>query len=316
MIKSFVLFGLAFLSSSCEAGQLGEPTFLGGRNSLEKVPLTAFLNGAVADYQVGDIWGKTEMARLDQLPPYADKIAQVTARVGGGTGWFVGFFGGKGIMASNHHVCDGGRGCQKGSKVFFPLKNISLTVEDYYGSWTDTDIALFSVTVPSTQVEFFKDNARPFRFERDLTLDLPLMTFGFGVAGNSKRSLMGGFDEDCRVLSEETRFIADPDEFNPGPYKVYSFANGCDVSHGDSGSAMVDRTNGDVVGIIWTGRIPKNKNAQSSDYIRQAQDSKSEFVWKEMSYGAPATEIKKVFQKVLSTTKNQGLKVVLADMLD
>jgi hypothetical protein len=79
---------------------------------------------------------------------------------------------------------------------------------------------------------------------------------------------------------------------------------------------MVDRTNGDVIGIIWTGRIPKNKNAQSSDYIRQAQDSKSEFVWKEMSYGAPATEIKKVFQKVLSTTKNQSLKVVLADMLD
>lgn len=314
MIKSLILCGL-ILSATSEARQF-EPTFLGGRDFLGKVPVTAFLNGAVADYQVGDTWGKKEVSRLDQLPPYADKIAQVTARVGGGTGWFIGFFGGKGIMASNHHVCAGGRGCQKGSKVFFPLKNISLTVEEYFGSWTDTDVALFSVTVPSTQIEFFREHGRPFRFDQDLTQDLPLMTYGFGVAGNPKRSLMGGLDEDCRVLSEETRLIADPDELNPGPYKVYSFANGCDVSHGDSGSAMVDRTSGEVIGIIWTGRIPKNRNAQSSDYIRQAADSKSEFIWKEMSYGAPATEIKKVFQKALNTTKNPVFKVVLTDMLD
>ena len=309
MFKSILIIAFAILPQISMARNF-EPTFLGG-----KKPETA-LKGAVSDYQVGDIWGKHPISQLDQLPPYADKIAQVTARVGGGTGWFLGFFGGKAIMASNHHVCDGGRGCQRGSKVFFPLKNISLTVDAYYGSWTDTDIALFSVTVPSKYIDFFRENASPLQFQRELTLDLPIMTFGFGVASNPNRSLMGGFDEDCRVLSEEIRFLADPDEFNPGPYKVFSFANGCDVSHGDSGSAMVDRTNGEVIGIIWTGRIPKNKNAQSSDYIRQAENGNAEFIWSEMSYGAPAVEIKKVFQKVLTTTKNEELKTVLQDMLD
>src|SRR5690606_7562892 len=93
-----------------------------------------------------------------------------------------------------------------------------------------------------------------------------LLTIGHGVANNEDQKLVANQDDDCIVYSEgnDIRFMADPDDLNPGDYSVWSFANGCDVSHGDSGSAMVDRLTGDIVGIIWTGRIPKDKKVQDS----------------------------------------------------
>ena len=308
MKKSLTTFSI-LLSLSAYSSDF-QPSFLGGRKLGGN-----FLTG-VNDYRVGDTWGKHPIRTLDQAPAFADKIVQATARVGGGTGWFLGYFGGKAIMATNYHVCQGG-GCQKGSTVRFPMSNITLKVDSFYGSWTDTDIALFSVTIPKENESFFRENARPFNFDRNLIANTPLMTFGFGVAGNPGRLLMGGYDDDCRVLSDEVRYIPDPDELNPGPYKVYSFANGCDVSHGDSGSAMVDKTNGEVIGIIWTGRIPKSKEAQKSAEINKAVEvGNQDFIWKEMSYGAPATEIKKVLEKVSRETKNADFKTILSDMLN
>lgn len=285
----------------------------GGSAFLEPLSLTA--TTGVLDYQVGDSWGKTPIKSLNQAPRYADKIVQATARVGGGTGWFLGYFAGKAIMASNHHVCQSGA-CMPGRTVKFPINQVSLKVSDYYGSWTDVDLALFAVTIPENLESQFQNIARPFNFDKRIEENLTLMTFGFGIAGNPRNDLMGGFDEDCRVLSSDIVYMPDPDEYNPGPYKVYSFANGCDVSHGDSGSAMVDSTDGEVIGIIWTGKIPKQTNARSSANIRTAQENNDNaFIWGEMSYGAPAVEIKKVLSKAMATTQSNDLKNVLEAML-
>jgi len=290
---------------------------LGGNGSF-LAPLGLTSISGVIDYQVGDAWGKMPIQKIDQAPRYADKIVQATARVGGGTGWFLGYFAGKAIMASNHHVCASAPACRPGSSVSFPINKIKLKVTDYYGSWTDVDLALFAVEVPANQQDLFQAIARPFNFNKKIEENLSLMTFGFGIAGNPNRVLMGGFDEDCRVLSNEIVYMGDPDEYNPGPYKVYSFANGCDVSHGDSGSAMVDSSDGEVIGIIWTGKIPKSSQARSSSNIRDAQDTKNKgFIWGEMSYGAPAQEIKGVLSKVMNNPATQSeFKKVLENMLD
>src|SRR5690606_34729203 len=98
------------------------------------------------------------------------------------------------------------------------------------------------------------------------------------------QDLVANQDNDCIVYSEtdDVRFMADPDDLNPGDYSVWSFANGCDVSHGDSGSAMVDRNTGEIVGIIWTGRIPKDKKVQDPAYLDSIYSSSSEDVWKQL----------------------------------
>jgi hypothetical protein len=94
--------------------------------------------------------------------------------------------------------------------------------------------------------------------------------------------------------------MADPDELNPGSYQAWSFANGCDVSHGDSGSAMVDRDSGDVVGIIWTGRIPKTPDIQDSKVLDDLLRTQSPRIWKELSYAVPAAKIREVLQRILN----------------
>ena len=100
-------------------------------------------------------------------------------------------------------------------------------------------------------------------------------------------------DDDCKVFSPdgEMRFMADPDEFNPGPFKTWMFATGCDVSHGDSGSAFVDRDTGAVVGILSTGKVPKNVAVQNEDYLTKIYETSADDVWKELTYVVPASKI-------------------------
>ena len=99
--------------------------------------------------------------------------------------------------------------------------------------------------------------------------------------------------------------MADPDEFNPAGYKAWSFAHACDISHGDSGSAMIDRKNGDVVGIVWTGKIPKSAMVQSSANLQKIFTGSTPAVWKELSYAVPAVKIKEVLKKYASDSQTE-----------
>lgn len=100
--------------------------------------------------------------------------------------------------------------------------------------------------------------------------------------------------------------MGDPDSKNPGPDKVWSFANACDVSHGDSGSAMVDETTGSPVGLIWTGRIPKSPQAQNSQNILNWETNQADEVWEELSYAVPAKKIQEVLREKLQSGKISG----------
>ena len=113
------------------------------------------------------------------------------------------------------------------------------------------------------------------------------------------------YDDDCKVFSGENefRFMADPDDLNTGSYKAWSFANGCDISHGDSGSAMIDRESGDVVGIIWTGKIPKSNRVQNSQYLEQLISNPNEEIWKELSYAVPAQKIGQYLNDLLDSNE-------------
>jgi hypothetical protein len=128
------------------------------------------------------------------------------------------------------------------------------------------------------------------------------LTAGFGIAENSARNMVVDMGSDCMVVSGRGEFkkMGDPDHLNPGDYEAWSFAVGCDASHGDSGSAMVDRNTGRVLGIIWTGKIPKSEKAQSSAYIRGLVGSNSPEVWQELTYAVPAAKMGEVLRDKIS----------------
>ncbi len=271
---------------------------LGGR------PLALNLNfaGGSESYQIGDEWGKyaVDWERIGERSVAYRAAAMRTARVGGGTGFVLGQFDGEMIVATNHHVVENQNMCAR-TRVRFEALNVSTQCERVVGSWTDVDLTLFTVKVSKDDASKLLSVAANFAFSKMPQIGQALMSFGYGSADNPWRKMVVVEDKDCRVTSStgDLRFMADPDEFNPGPYKAWSFSNACDVSHGDSGSAMVDRETGEIMGIIWTGKIPKNSRVRSSDYIQKIQEAQSQDVWTELSYAAPAFKMKEVLTEYL-----------------
>lgn len=263
---------------------------------------SSWLNDLVAtgladftDYQIGDEWGKKPTTRetLKGHSPAFIRTSLATARYGGGTAFYLGKFNGHHMMATNHHVMPDARICGSRSAIF-PLLQLQFHCEKFYGDWTGIDLALFSITVTQPEdEEKLAQIAGNFAWHKALYPGQELITAGYGVFRNQQRNLVVNDDGDCKVFSGKSdyRFIADPDKINPADYQAWSFATGCDVSHGDSGSSMVDRVTGEVVGIIWTTATQKPERIRSSSYLTEVLAKQSDDSWQWLSYGVPAPKI-------------------------
>ena len=294
------------------ADQLGAPS------TSQRPQLYRFKATLSDTYRIGDEWGKRPYSEKNQYSEPVLRMAQATARVGGATGFYLGEFAGRHVMATNYHVCESERDCL-GTLVRFTALGRSYTINRFFGSWSDVDLALFTIDVPNAKdASLLQSVASPFDFSNSLYRGQPLATVGFGVGSNPGRAMVINEDSDCVVFSDanEFRFMADPDDLNPGPYKAWSFANGCDVSHGDSGSAMIDRETGQVVGIIWTGKIPKSSFVQSSKFLKDLLASPNEVVWKELSYAVPSQKIGDYLKELLAKKAlPQDAEIVVSEML-
>ena len=263
---------------------------------IPQVDLAETMSAGIEDYRIGSVWGKRPLTASDlaKETPAFQRAAQATAFLPvGGTGFYLGKFSGKHVLATNHHVCPSERDCL-GDVVDFRLLKKRYKVKKFYITLPNVDLSLLAIDIPAADEKLMSSVARNFAFNKDIQKGMNLITIGFGVGGNPSNNIMGNNDADCKVFSQtgEYKLLADPDELNPADYKAWSFSHGCDVSHGDSGSAMVDRETSDVVGIVWTGKIPKAPIAQDSQALEQMLKSSSPLIWKELAFAVPAVKIK------------------------
>jgi hypothetical protein len=49
-----------------------------------------------------------------------------------------------------------------------------------------------------------------------------------------------------------------------------------------------------VVGILTTGKIPKDAKVREASYLKNIFEDSSEDVWKELSYVVPASKIQEI----------------------
>lgn len=255
----------------------------------------------VEDYQIGPEWGKKIVKKdsLDSQTKVFQKLAKGTAKIGfgfgGATGFAIGEKDGDVVLATNHHVIGGTKDC-KSANISFEMLGISrLKCDKILVTSTDLDLTIFTISGASADAKAkILEVAMPFDTAPSKK-GTQLLTIGYGIAGgnDSQKNMMAGQDSDCKTFSPdgEMRFMADPDELNPGPHKTWMFATGCDVSHGDSGSALVERRTGKIVGILSTGKIPKSPKVRDADYLKQIFDEASEDVWKELTFAVPSDKI-------------------------
>ena len=271
-------------------------------------------------YQIGDEWGKKLVVSKDLANESKEyqRAAKATAKAGGATSFYLGKFAGKHVMATNHHVFPRPSKCLGGT-IRFPLAEKSFKCDGFLGTWPSIDLALFTLDAPGAEDDaFFKPLEGNFDFEASLPQGEALLTVGFGVGNNPTQKLVGNEDSDCKVFSEASdfRLMGDPDSLNPADYKAWSFVNGCDVSHGDSGSALVSKQTGRPVGIIWTGKIPKDPRVQSTAFLNELLSADSPLVWSELSFGVPAPKIKEQLEDVIqSPLTPQETKKILIEVI-
>ncbi len=268
-------------------------------------------------YRLGDEWGKKAVTQADlaNATPAFRRAALATANLGGGTSFYLGKFNGAHVMATNHHVMPSDSCRSRTAR--FRLLGVNAACESFLGTWPEIDLTLFTVRLNASDEVKLAPVAGNFRLHNDVSAGQKLLTIGFGTAGNPTGALMANQDSDCYVFSEtgEYRQMADPDQFNPGSYRAWSFALGCDCSHGDSGSAIVDRESGQVVGIIWTGRIPKAREMQSSANLSKLFEEKQEAVWNQLTYAVPAKKIGELLQRLTESSLPDRTRGIFLEML-
>ena len=125
-----------------------------------------------------------------------------------------------------------------------------------------------------------------------MSLGEPLITAGFGISANPHSELMINEDSDCKIISTTSLLIDDPDNWNKAMYKAWSMPVACDISHGDSGSAVISRTQDKVLGIIWTGGMPKKPEVRISSFIDSLIGLDNNDVWTQLEYMIPMSKIK------------------------
>jgi hypothetical protein len=268
-------------------------------------------------YRLGDEWGKRPVTQADlaNATPAFRRAALAAVGVGGATGFYLGKFNGAHVVATNHHVMPSDSCRMRTAR--FRLLGVNAPCESFLGTWSEIDLTLFTIRVSAADEQKILPVAGPFRLHHDIAAGQKLLTIGFGTAGNPTGQLMGTQDSDCYAFSPtgEYRLMADPDRLNPGSYRAWSFSIGCDCSHGDSGSAIVDRESGEVVGIIWTGSIPKAAEAQSSATLSRIFREKQEGMWTQLTYAVPARKIGDVLRRHAESALPERTRAVLLEML-
>jgi len=279
----------------------------------------AFAIDTPSNCRVGDNWTKRAPTQDDIRDPNSStrKAVLATGAYGGGTAFYLGKFNGHHLAATNYHVVkdtpciffDDMPGLHPHpNTVDFESLGVSAECVQYLAGktlkgWDDIEFALIEIKPSALDEIKLKEVGLNVAFSKPLIQGTPLVTAGHGIAGNYQSKLQFTDDSDCKVFSktDEFKFMADPDTKTPSSYNTWSFAHGCDGSHGDSGSALLNKSTGEIVGLLWTGMLPKSKEAQNSKELSGMISNNDAKIWTELNYGVPAAKIHEKMKSVILT---------------
>ncbi|MCT4642715.1 MAG: serine protease [Bacteriovoracaceae bacterium] len=254
-------------------------------------------------YQVGKTWSKVHINKASStVQVLKESVGEVGARA---TLFYIGKINNKHYAITNNHVCPNKEKppykiknrCENQWIKFFYYKNEkgeSLQGKIKNVPFIDKSLDLALLEISFSNLTHFKRAPTALKLsDKKPYFTQKLISIGYGAHNNEYGVLMVEEDSfECQVFSKEIKFVKDPDTFNPIDYKVYSFLHGCDVSHGDSGSPILDRYTYEVVGLLWTGKYPKNDEISSEGF----ENLSIEFLWKELNYASASFMIKDILE--------------------
>ncbi len=271
--------------------------------------------------QIGDEYSKTpwrEALERSDLPFIADHIYNTVLintpaprGVGRGTGFYIGRHQGRHLFLTNAHVMTTHE-C-RGSIITFLKANRSqgrVECEKVLVSLfnrEESDVTLF--TVKENQMKDFAAQGLELDLDFSPRAGQMLMQYGFGVrsvnrfrdSDQAQRAFTGNanLDSDCAVISPTAVLQTVPDM--AGKLVHHNISIGCDVTGGDSGSAIVDRETGRVVALLWASGInPRDRDRiRSRDLWSHVIGSEDPRIWKNFAFAISMKELRKVLEPYL-----------------
>ena len=261
--------------------------------------------------QIGDVYSKTPWRKAYQestLPFIKDHIENTvlintpTVRgVGRGTGFYIGLHQGRHLFLTNAHVLTT-QEC-RGTTITYLKANLSqgraecekVLVSRF--NREESDMTLFSVR----ELKDFAGKGLELDLDFSPRAGQMLMQHGFGIkslprfrdAEQAQRefSAQANIDSDCAVISPSGVLQTVPDM--AGKLVHHNVSIGCDVTGGDSGSAIVDRDTGRVVALLWASGInPRDRDRISSkDLWEEVIGSEDPRIWKNFAFAISMKEL-------------------------
>lgn len=242
-----------------------------------------------------DVYKSTDNDNIKKLIENTVLINTTTAkgRTGRGSGFYLGVHRGQDLFLTNNHVLTK-KECESssnGATISFLKKGLKVgkvkcsKVLASYGEKQESDMTLFTVQRDSLRGMLGTGLEIDFHFSP--VAGTLLVQNGFGIKGRvrsrsaermlTRYSANVAMDSDCLIVSPDNKL-----DYSSQHHVKNSFATGCDTARGDSGSAVIDRQTGRVVGLIWA---QGSSNVKSSKKLRdELIGTNHERVWDSMSY--------------------------------
>ena len=255
------------------------------------------------DYQIGSVNGreKVDHALLLKDSSYRKSVL-ATGRISCETAFYIGRFAGEHVAVTSMHVVTGANpriNCSCWEIQFeYLLPANSVHCDRIIAAWPELDLALISLEVPSADDgRLLEKNALRFDFTSRIRHGQKLVLAGYGGFGNvGHTDLMINRDSDCMVMSADATYrLRQVHAPKKGVGGVWSVAIGCDSSPGDSGSAVLDRMSGRVLGVLWGGDTGKPDWVRDSALLHSTlATGREEAVWQYLNYATPAVKIREI----------------------
>ena len=293
--------------------------------------------------QVGDEYSKISYKNLYHIQenPYIDKQIENTVlitidRINShkGTGFYIGEHNGKQVFITNSHVLSA---TQCGyAKITFLTKNLGtkevecesilLSITPDFEETNEllhkgSDITVF--TIKKSDLNNFIGNGLEIEWSEPIVSKTSLSQAGFGSKNANRQNSKNDFkmklstDSDCVISSKDNQL-----------YMISSFGinntflTGCDMAQGDSGSSVISKNSGKVVGLIWGMGDGKENNSSgfwnsfsrnqyivSSIYWNELIGSSDQRLFQSSSFAISLKSLRTEFAKIGVATYSQSPQI-------
>lgn len=286
-------------------------------------------------YQIGEDWSRiffknfTNDRVLNHVLSATAKV-EIPASLGivpaQGSAFYVGQFNGEYLMMTNHHVISNFSQCRYPGPGRVRAK-ITFATGDHYdcarivATFENIETTFFTINVPDSKKGLFQNLALKLDFKRTYKAGDKLLTAGYGTFDNPRAKLTYENSDTCELVSNtsEPHWLSFVNSKSKRTVQAWSFSHACEISPGDSGSPIVSRLTGKVIGLNWATETNKPMSLRDSATIQNMIQDQDPFMWRDLSYGVPNLSILPAIQvkndPILNEFINSNLEDSLVDNL-